>query len=709
MQFADAFAPSVGPKSSPERLSSALAVLAAASLRFSDEPEKLHDAADRIAFRITKMQDLFHFCPTKTGVPLGGGTIWGLICASPPLVAGVLIRRLFVESMGDEFPLTEIQADAVLWAVGEQPRNAGILELVSRSPTAREMYGSRGLLGHALGALHVCRELIASAPSARIETDRGCMGTTTAVYGLRDGDAHLFTEVDLARCVIETLISPECKAWPEAALNQGSESIEALREAYLIAVDIGATLSAHPIVIARVYAFVSSAMPKAFAAIGNTPDICSGDNIGDLEDIRLNMISAGKSFWTFVHMLVSSSAGNFAENVLEVTRINRMRSPTEVEQAREKLFTRRRPDGDGGRLGRGKGPAPDAARLALCHVVLLLLRIVKLSKHLGGQPEKFRLRALETLKERYLPPLRKALDGICADAWPEIRVALGALVLAYESLPTSPAEQEWIDGVEAAFIRFAANRFLRIGSLLTEEAAEDWLDPFNTSRAALLAETVEVHPEVPSRLLGSFRECLISAGYDPGVIALLEEPDDAENEELRAEDLKRSDVEHEPLTGAIEPRMTEAAAEASDTVVSPRGGATLGLTSRADVEGATSRPTSRAEVEGATSRPTSRAEVVELLEQVQSRPTSRAEVQAAEEVPFMQKEIPHPRSPLSLSNPQQQAKAAEHFAQQQADAEAAAAGAAAVAAAISASNMTPTVPTGAKGFFYNSSTSGFVS
>ncbi|CAE8719566.1 unnamed protein product, partial [Polarella glacialis] len=366
-------------------LASCLAVLAEAAREHAERPELLHEVADRVAFRIRATEDIFRFLPSKAGLPFGGGTLWGLICESPPLVAGVLIRRLFVERVGEDFPLTEVQTDQVMWSLGEQSRNVGLLELVSRCPSARSLYGQRGMLGHAIQALELTRGFVLQAPASRTETDRAFMSTTAGVYGMCDGDANFFREPDFFRSILEVLLCRDCQAWPAAALRKTDDFGEAIRRASLLTLEIGGRLTAFPAVIARAYAFLSSVVYQAFipASAGNT--------------------SAGEGLWIIVDVLAASEVGNFAEAVLEVGRKNRLHSPSDVLEAREELFARRRPDGDGGRLGRGRGHAPDAARLAVCHVLLLLLRLCKLSQHLGGQPESFRHRALASLSASCRP------------------------------------------------------------------------------------------------------------------------------------------------------------------------------------------------------------------------------------------------------------------------------------------------------------------
>jgi hypothetical protein len=195
-------------------------------------------------------------------------------------------------------------------------------------------------------------------------------------------------------------------------------------------------------------------------------------------------------------MFASSTAGDLAEAALEVVRLNRLHSPSEVEQARQVLFHNPRPDDDGGRLGFGKGPVPDAARLTVCHVLLLFIRVSSLSQHLGGQPESFRDRALQLFTSRFLPPVRRALDGIGASAWPELREALGACAVAFQKLPvTEGGEQEWLRSTERALVEFATTRFLLVGGKVSQEVAEHWLDPFNSAAAIRESQAMEVHAE----------------------------------------------------------------------------------------------------------------------------------------------------------------------------------------------------------------------
>merc|ERR1719408_983919 len=93
-------------RDSPASLASAVGVLADAAQKHARNPGRLHAVVDRLAFRIRGNDDLFTFCPRQGPLPLGGGTLWGLICEADPVSAGVLIRRLIGERVGEQFELS---------------------------------------------------------------------------------------------------------------------------------------------------------------------------------------------------------------------------------------------------------------------------------------------------------------------------------------------------------------------------------------------------------------------------------------------------------------------------------------------------------------------------------------------------------------------------------------------------------------------------
>eukprot|EP00811_Abedinium_folium_P017482 NODE_2640_length_2174_cov_8.416219.p1 GENE.NODE_2640_length_2174_cov_8.416219~~NODE_2640_length_2174_cov_8.416219.p1 ORF type:complete len:627 (-),score=195.78 NODE_2640_length_2174_cov_8.416219:292-2106(-) len=473
-------------RGSQAALSSALDVLADAAERHADDPGRLHSTLDRIAPRIRDTEDLFKFCPSHGVLPLGGGTIWGLICESQPIVAGVLIRKLLVERLGEELSLSERHQDAVLFAIDEHPRNVALFEVVGRCKALRATLGKRpDGLSRMVEALDTLCQVVQDAPSDRVDLDRGSVGSTSAVYGVCDSDAF-FVEADLFRAALEVLLAPECQGWPSAAAGVEECSSSApgvLRTTCVLVANIGGQLHAHPRVLARALVFLSSAVPLAFAR--RTP----GGR-------------AGADLWVMLHMLLSSKSGMFMEDVLRACSKSRMHDVTDLLAVQSAVFGHGRP-GDDRRRGR---VAIIDIRLTLCHTLLLLFQVLRLLYHYGGQPERFVNRVVALFRARFLPLLKVALEGPLANRWQPIREALAALITAGEQASPSASsasiagaggsgnELEWLRGASSVFRDFAVSRFLPTDGATTPRDAEQALDPFGhpaaTAAGAMFAHII---------------------------------------------------------------------------------------------------------------------------------------------------------------------------------------------------------------------------
>mmetsp|Transcript_94746 Transcript_94746/g.182026 ORF Transcript_94746/g.182026 Transcript_94746/m.182026 type:complete len:617 (+) Transcript_94746:76-1926(+) len=435
-------------------LSSALAVLADAAQRHARHPGRLVAVIDRIKFRIRDVEDLFAFLPCHGPLPPGGGTIWGLICTADPVAAGVLIRQLFVERLGQEFDLAAWNKETILFSLDEYPQNVAIFEVLSRCPSLRDSFCQReGSLTSILESLRALRELIFQAPSARIQTDRTCVGTTSGVYGIRDSDVF-YVEADLFRAILEVLLSKEFRSAPDL---QASERAAGMRHLCLVIADLSSQLPEYPRVQARAIAFLSSSMPVAF-----------------MED----KVQSNSDFWTLVHMLLTSESFAFLEDVLRRCGTSRMHDAQDLRTVHSHIFGASTSKEEY-RFGDKKEILADP-RLVLSHTMLLSFNILVLMKNRAGQPDRFVDLVMTLLRSRLVPPLRKALDGPVASRWKPIREALGALVAAAEEAPIT--QFEWLQGARKVFREFAENKFLGtvgVRGALSTSLREELLDPFS--------------------------------------------------------------------------------------------------------------------------------------------------------------------------------------------------------------------------------------
>jgi len=330
--------------------------LADAAQKHAGNPGRLHAVVDRLAFRIRSDDDLFTFCPRHGPLPLGGGTLWGLICEADSVSAGVLIRRLIVERVGEEFELAAPHQETLHFSLDEHPQNVAIFEVFSRCPGLRSSFALlERPLERVTQGLETLRSLLLNSSQARLDTDRGCVGRTSGVYGVRDSDAY-FVEADLLRAVLDLLLSPECHCLPACA-EDGSQL--ALRRVCLLVLDISGLLIAYPRVQARAVAFLSSALPFAFEAQAGRPLGASG----------------GEELWTLLHLMVTSKSCAFLEDVLNACATTRMHDVTDLRAVRTAIY--------------GPGVSKDAkhdgraalcdVRLTLCHTLLLVFNAMALS------------------------------------------------------------------------------------------------------------------------------------------------------------------------------------------------------------------------------------------------------------------------------------------------------------------------------------------
>lgn len=453
----------VHARRSQASLASTLAVLAESASRHADHPGRLQEAVDRVAFRIRDVEDFFRFCPSQGDVPPGSGTIFGLASASPALVAGVLIRRLFTERMGDEFELTLGLAYSVFLALQEYRSNIALLEFVLRCRRVREEYAAwDDAFFHIMDSVQTLRALVQEAPAGRTRDDRACVGAASGVYGVRDSHAY-YVEADLCHAVLGVLFSADFRGWPRAAVESGGEAETALRRAWLSVGELAGELRQYPSAMQKVMAFVSSAAPLVFRH--------------DIDDVNSEL-------WTWLHMLASSPCGAFIEDALLACAKSRMREPEDLRAMYVALHGDRWPEG----RAVFDRVACAEVRLLFGHAILLMFRMMELLRHQAGQPPRFVARTVEDMRARFLSPLRHALDGAAASSWPPLRHALGALAAVAEKGPANAGEQQWLRGAREAFFEFSRTEFLLAEGGIAARDAEALLDPFGCASAAESAE-----------------------------------------------------------------------------------------------------------------------------------------------------------------------------------------------------------------------------
>lgn len=435
-------------------LASTLSVLAEARETHAGEPARFQAVVDRMSFRVLCVEDLFRFAPSSTPgeVPPGGGTLWGFICESEPLPAGILIRRFWVERQPGEMghDASEKLVDALMFALDEYPENVALFEMVSRIPEVRACYGRReDGLSHALNAMRVLRDAVGQLPEDILETDRACVGTTSGVYGVVDGDAF-FTEADIFRSILEVLLSTECQHWPRGA---GNEAVGALlRELCVVIADVSGMLQAHPRVQMRALAFLSSATPFAFTHAGP----------GDLPEA-----------WTFLHMFLTSDSSTFLLDALTACCGSRLHDTSDLLEVHDRLVGHVRP-ADGRRALR---QTPGDVKLMFCRAMLQLFHTMEILLLSQQEMDRFAAKAATLFRDRFLAVLQTALDGPLASRWREVREALEALVAVAERAPAA-SELESLRGARSSFRTFALARFLLREGNSTAEVAEVELDPF---------------------------------------------------------------------------------------------------------------------------------------------------------------------------------------------------------------------------------------
>jgi len=468
-------------------LVSTLQVLADGVKLYGNNPARLHDVIDRLAFRICETEDLFQFChgPTVADLPVGGGTIWGLICETPSVPAGVLIKRFLVERLGDEFVLEERYQDAVIFAIDEHSENLALFEIISRCPGLRKAYACReNALSCMVRRLEQLRHMCLCTSKANLDTDRSLVGTTSGVYGVRDSDAF-FGQVDLFRSLLELLLSPECA---ETFARQGASAPADLRSVCSLVVEISGHLHVHPRVLTRALAFLSSAVPLAFRL---------EDATGDME------------LMTFADMLLTGHCLVFLEEVVQLCAGNRMYDSDDLRDAYSSLFGQGRPEDD---RRRGRTAQGDV-RLLVCHTVLLLFHLLALLPELGdskdrpGRPSRFVRRLAGLLRDRFLQPLRKALDGRLATIWRPARDSFCALVTGVAKAPLPLEELQWLFTARSAWRAFASQHFLQNDNTLLVGDVDSALD-------ALGNASVETRVTVDRLLLLDRSDALLPAKPD---------------------------------------------------------------------------------------------------------------------------------------------------------------------------------------------------
>lgn len=430
---------------------------------------------------------------------MGGGTLWGVICEADPVSAGVLIRRLIVERIGEEVSLTPPHQENLLFALDEHPENVAIYEVFSRCPALRSSFAkAERPLERIVEAMEKLRSLfLQSEPQARLETDRGCVGRTSGVYGVRDSDAY-FVEADLLHAVLDLLLSAECHCLPARACQEES-SLLALRRLCMLSLDIGGLLKEHPRALASITAFLSSAVPIAFH-----PQLCR----------PLSATGGDEELWTLLHLMVTSSFCSFLEDVLNACATSRMHDESDLRAIRAAVF--------------GHGVSKDArhdrraalcnVRLALCHCLLLLFNTMALLHHTVGMPARFVNHVTSLYKARLLPLLQNVEGSPLSSRWPEVRQAVRSLATAVEGSPVCGEDIDRLNAAHATFRSFAARRFL-VSENVRDEAAAAQLDPFGGDVVMPEVQTVFHAAQKSSANARPYKGLEIAAAERPRIVA----------------------------------------------------------------------------------------------------------------------------------------------------------------------------------------------
>lgn len=413
-------------KTARSNLVTAWTELADAAAQYSGDCVAFSKAMDRTLFRIQDTDDIFEGLPLRSfeskavcsatwtaGLPLNRieskaaalypNTIWGIVCESHPEVGGAMINAFFTDRLGRDYTLLERHKDAILFSMEEHSSNPAFFEIVFRCRSLRKEFGEKPdflvLINMALTGLH---NMLLEIPKDKLDSDRYYVGKTSGVYGTRESDAF-FCRGDLFRCILEVLLSTECKSW-----RTGDGCGEELQDTCLLVCQIGDLLKAHPQVLTVALAFLSNAMAPAFRS------------------------GISEKLVTFIHTFAISSWSEYLDLIINCCAANRMDDEKDLREVRFKIFE--------GRPIKSRTSQKDT-RMMLCHAVampfqlLLLLHTSPPVSVVDSVPAKFVQKCFRELRERLLPVFRENMDAPLAGRWPGVRTAFSMLVSAGDKSP----------------------------------------------------------------------------------------------------------------------------------------------------------------------------------------------------------------------------------------------------------------------------------
>eukprot|EP00929_Paragymnodinium_shiwhaense_P079205 TRINITY_DN41208_c0_g1_i1.p1 TRINITY_DN41208_c0_g1~~TRINITY_DN41208_c0_g1_i1.p1 ORF type:complete len:616 (-),score=134.30 TRINITY_DN41208_c0_g1_i1:34-1881(-) len=450
------------PRTSATIVGSALEVFADAAQRHAQNPGRFQAVVDRTAHRVQGIEELFLFCPSRGPLPVGGGTLWGLICESPPIISAILLRRLVTERLGDKanVDFSQRHLDAISFAFEEHPGNIALYEILARSSDARAELARRGgCLQKLTAALEVVKQLVAEAPSDRIGTDAGLVGKTSGIYGVRDSDAY-YLEADLFATVLEVHMSTELQAFVRQGLVDAKGAAE-LRALCLTVADLADQLHATPRAIAKACAWLASAVPLVF---------------------QPGEVTGQEDMWTLYRMLLTSRLWHFVHSVLDSCCGSRMHDLGDIEKVQDEMFGQFRPP-ENRRPGR---LAAADRRATFSHVVLLIFAFLRL-RSAPAPPSALILARQADYEERVLrPALQQAVESHLASRWVPVRTALRALLACLDAKEVGGSEALCAElaAEEAAFRTFAVTKFLGADGALLGGSAAGLVDCFGHAAVA---------------------------------------------------------------------------------------------------------------------------------------------------------------------------------------------------------------------------------
>lgn len=459
--------------SSPALRDALLQSLVEAVKRHSNSPSRLSAAVDRVSFRLHgDFDELFAVCSCRDEHQ--PSTLWGLICESPPVAAGLLLRRLAVERLlgmdgVSEFKFSPERLASLEFALDEYPENIGLYEILARCSPLRESFGQRpDILRQAEMAFDSLRLALVAASPARLATDRGLVGLASGVYGVCDSDAF-YLEADLICTFLDVLSARECQ-WHVASLASRSSDevgIQAAAAARRLCLELGDAcdrLAECPKVATRILGFLGSMLPHIY-----------------WQDEH----ASNAELWTLAHLVLSSRCVDVLMLVFTACGKSPMHDPADYVELRHEIFGRGRPKDA---LSIAACMAPISMRVIFCSALLLVFNLFELLNYSAGRPPLLEQSMSRLVRGVLLPPLQSMLDGALTSRWSHIRHGVRALVEAATYVPMLDRVQlASLRTAKLNFKKFAAESFVSTkGEGMSIGAAEALLDPYGHSHVAKL-------------------------------------------------------------------------------------------------------------------------------------------------------------------------------------------------------------------------------